>query len=119
MPVEENKPGHREKISIEGDPNDALWFAACVARPVSKREALGLPAAKAALDKEWDKLIIKQKCWDEKGVREWDDVAAEAKRLNIKTHVGRVFDMCTEKNAELPLGHPNRKYKGRRKQRQR
>jgi hypothetical protein len=83
-----------------------------VARPVTKKEAKANPKAMAALDKEWDKLR-KQVCWDESRVREWADVSAEAKRKGTKVHVGRVFDICVEKNSELPPDNPNRKFKGR------
>ena len=100
---------HREKIK---DPKDAEWFAACVARSVGKREILSNAAAKASLDKEWNKLR-RQGCWNEDMVREWADVVREVKEKGITYHVGRIFDICVEKNAELPEGHPNRKYKGR------
>ena len=46
-------------------------------------------------------------------MREWKDVAAEAKRKNIKAHVGRIFDLCVEKGSELPPDHLGRKFKGR------
>jgi RNA:NAD 2'-phosphotransferase (TPT1/KptA family) len=107
--VQSMQPEHRSKFP---DPGDRDWFNACVARSVGKREALSNPKAKASLDKEWDKLR-RQQCWDESKVREWSDVAAEAKRKGIKTHVGRIFDICVEKNAELPENNPNRKFKGR------
>ena len=68
--------------------------------------------AREALKKEWDRLR-KMKCWDEAGVREWDDVASEARRKNIKAHQGRFFAICVEKNSEPPEGDPSRKYKGR------
>ena len=34
-------------------------------------------------------------------------------KLGIIIHLGRVFDLCVEKGYELPLGHEDRKYKGR------
>ncbi|MFM7858259.1 MAG: hypothetical protein ACKO96_41675, partial [Flammeovirgaceae bacterium] len=89
MPVERYDEHHREKIPSGENPKDAEWFAACVAKSIGKREALANPAAKASLDKEWDKLR-RQRCWNEEGVTEWSEVAAEAKRLGIKAHVGRI-----------------------------
>ena len=62
--------------------------------------------------KEWDALR-KAGCWDETRVREWADVADDARRKGTKTHVGRIFDICVEKGSELPPGDPNRKFKGR------
>ena len=112
MPTEPNEQKHREKIPLDEDPRDADWFAACVARSASEREVTTNKAAKASLDKEWDKLRD-QKCWDEGSVREWSEVAALAKRMGRKAHVGRIFDICVEKYAELPDGDPRRKYKGR------
>ena len=113
MPVEPiSHLTHRDKIPLGEDSRDAEWFASCVAKSIGKREALANPAAKASLDKEWDKLR-RQKCWNEEAVMEWSEVVKMAKQKKIKAHVGRIFDICVEKNAELALGHPNRKFKGR------
>ena len=46
-------------------------------------------------------------------VREKADVMREAKRSGTTVQFGRVHGICVEKNAELPEGHPNRKFKGR------
>ena len=62
--------------------------------------------------KEWDKLRA-QGGWDESKVRPWSEVKAEAKRTGATIHVGRIFDICVEKNSELPPSDPRRKYKGR------
>ncbi len=70
------------------------------------------PKAKAALDKEWDRFRSLN-TWDENGVREWSEVAAEARRSGKKTHMGRVFAILVEKNHELPEDNPLRKFKGR------
>eukprot|EP00975_Prorocentrum_lima_P047265 9883593-Prorocentrum_lima.AAC.1 len=45
---------------------------AAVARSCSLKEALTNPKAKAALDKEWDRLRSIN-TWDESNVREWDE----------------------------------------------
>ena len=58
-------------------------FSALVARLVNKAEVRSTPAAQAALQKDSDKVRA-ARCWDESGVREWADVAAEA--LQIKRH---------------------------------
>ena len=50
---------------------------ALVARVVSQAEIDRTPEAKAAMDKEWQKLVD-QSCWLEKKVREYRDVAREA-----------------------------------------
>ena len=77
-----------------------------------RKEAKLDPKAFAALEKEWKKLRDLG-CWDQSRVREWRDVAAEAKREGTKVHVGRIFDICVEKNHELAEDDPNRKFKGR------
>jgi hypothetical protein len=87
-------------------------YSAFVARPVSKKEIQSSAEAQKALQKEWDKLRTAG-CWDESQVREWRDVAEEAKNANKKVHVGRIFEICVEKGSELPLGDPNRTFKGR------
>jgi hypothetical protein len=40
-------------------------------------------------------------------------VADEARRAGKKAHVGLIFTICVEKGSELPVGDPNRKFKGR------
>ena len=85
---------------------------ACVARPVGKKEIQENPKAKAALQKEWDRLR-QAGCWDETKVRSWREVAAEARQKGETHHVGRIFAICVEKNAELAEDNPARKYKGR------
>ena len=106
MPLRNQPYRHRN-----GD-TTVFWYSACVARPVDRKERAINAKAMASLDTEWNKLIS-QKCWDYASVREWREVAAEADKQGIKAHVGRIFDICVEKNSELPEGDPNRKYKGR------
>ena len=85
---------------------------ALVARVVSQAEIDRTPEAKAAMDKEWQKLVDKS-CWLEKKVREYRDVAREAKAKDAKAHFGRIFEICSQKGSELPKGHPEQKWKGR------
>ena len=87
-------------------------FNACVARPVNKSEVNSNADARAALDVEWKRLRDKL-VWDEVIVREWSDVAWEAQKAGFEVNLGYLFALCVEKNSELPLGHPKRKYKGR------
>ena len=82
---------HRQEIT------DAIqYFDACVARSVHKKEWQSNKSAQAALDKEWNK-VLKCTAWDQSKVREWKDVANEAKRAGKKAHVGRVFEICGER----------------------
>ena len=98
---------HREYI-----PKDDSFVYALVARTVGQAERMSNPKAKAALQSEWDKLR-RQGVWDEKRVRPWNEVAAEARKEGRSVHVGRIFEICVEKNSELPASDPRRKFKGR------
>lgn len=69
---------------------------ALVARPVSRKEVLASKAAQAALQKGWDRLES-IRTWDLDGVREWADVAREARARKEKVHVGDVFQICVGK----------------------
>ena len=110
MPTNSWIPPHRERLSQSPFPFNVL-----VARPVGRKERTSNPRARESVQKEWDKLRRAGKCgcWDESGVREWADVAAEARRNKMKAHVGAIFDICVEKGSELPAGDPARKFKGR------
>ena len=77
-----------------------------------KKEIDKTPAAKKALDIEWDKLV-KAGVWDEKHPREWSALSSEARKNGRTIHIGRVFEICVEKGSELSPGDPGRKYKGR------
>ena len=98
---------HRRRI-----PEHAFPFSTMVARPVDKKEISVTPAAQAALDKEWDKLV-KAVVWDQSKAYEWDQIADAARKGGETVHVGRIFELCVEKGCELPTGDPFRKFKGR------
>ena len=65
-----------------------------------------------ALLKETDKLQGRD-TWDLTSVREWSEVAKEAKQSGKQAHVGRIFPIVVQRNSELPDGHPENVYKGR------
>ena len=69
-----------------------------------------IPAAKAAVDKEWGKL---KKCsaWNLTKVRSKKEVVDEARTKGAKVHFASLMDICHLKNAELEAKH--QKYKGR------
>ena len=50
---------------------------------------------------------------DENHPREWEDVAREARLAKEEVHFGIVFGLVVEKNTDLPIGDPRRKFKGR------
>ena len=73
-------------------------------------QALKIPAAKAAADKEWEKLE-KSSAWNLTKVRSKKEVIDEARTKGGKVHFASLMDMCLLKNAELEAKH--QKHKGR------
>ena len=51
--------------------------------------------------------------WDETNFRTLAEVAREARNQKPDVHWGVLFDLCVEKNSELPKGHTLRKFKER------
>ena len=98
---------HRVKVAPRRFPFNAL-----VARPVGKKEIESNPKAKAAMDKEWNRLKEKN-VWNIEVVRDMSAVAAEAKTNKKEIQFGWLFGICVEKNSELPEKNPARKFKGR------
>ena len=90
------------------------------ARPVSKDEIKKNKLAQQANDAEWQRLRDIG-TWIENQVEEASVVRKRFAARNKwkspdqieKAHFGRVFCITVEKNAELPVGHPLRKFKGR------
>ena len=72
-------------------------------------QAMKIPDAKAAVDKEWEKLE-KIPAWQLTKVRNQNEVIAEARNNGRKVHFASLMDICHLKNAELEAKH--QKYKG-------
>ncbi|CAE8675163.1 unnamed protein product, partial [Polarella glacialis] len=87
-------------------------FNAFVGRLLKNSEIKSDPAAQAAILSELGKLRAAG-AWSESTVIEWSLVRDNAVRSGKKVHVGRLHAIATEKGSELPLGHPERKMKGR------
>ena len=109
-------PGHRNKLA------QVIDAIVAIARKVSKSEWARTPEAKAAMDKEWNRLRFMKRpdpadagigVWDEKGVKEYSDVVKHCRLKGIEATFARIAELCTEKNSELPKGHKSRKFKGR------
>ena len=62
-------------------------------------QAMKIPAATAAVDKEWEKL--KNSAWNLTKVRNKSDVIDEARKGGRKVHFDSLMDLCHLKNAEL------------------
>ena len=90
-------------------PHEEAAFAA-VAQILTQRELAASPEAQAAMKKEYEKPTS-NKTREEATVREWADVAREARPRSTQVHVGRVLGISTLKGSELAPGSPAR-YKG-------
>ena len=73
-------------------------------------QAMKIPAAKAAVDKEWENLE-KISAWNLTKVRSKKQVIDEARTSGAKVHFASLMDICHLKNAELEAKH--QKYNGR------
>ena len=73
-------------------------------------QAMKIPAARAAVDKEWEKLE-KISAWNLTKVKIKKKVIDEARMSGATFHFASLMDICHLKNAELEAKH--QKYKGR------
>ena len=67
-------------------------------------QAMKIPAAKAAVDKEWEKLE-NISAWNLTKVRNKSEVIDEARTSGAKVHFASLMDLCHLKNAELEAKH--------------
>ena len=107
--MEESPPNyHEDHIAGKGD--NSLQHCNLVHKFIPMPQAMKIPAAKAVVDKEWEKLE-KILAWDLTKVRSKSEVIDEARTKGAKVHFASLMDICHLKNAELETKHP--KYKGR------
>ena len=104
--MEESRPNCHED-HIAGKEDTSLQHCNLVHKCVPMPQAMQIPAAKAAVDKEWEKLE-KIPAWDLTKVRSKKKVIDEARTKGAKVHLMDIFHL---KNAELETKH--QKYKGR------
>ena len=109
MRVEESLPNHHED-PFAGRGDSSLQRYNLVHKFILVPQAMKIPAAKAAVDKEWEKLE-KIPAWDLTKVRNKSEVIDEARTKGAKVHFASLMDICHLKNAELETKH--QKYKGR------
>ena len=103
------QPNHHED-HIAGKGDNSLQHYNLVHKFIPMPQAMKIPAAKAAVDKEWEKLE-KFSAWNLTKVRSKKDVIDEARTSGAKVHFASLMDICHLKNAELEAKH--QKYKGR------
>ena len=107
--MEESLPNyHEDHIAGRGDNSPQHYNL--VHKFIPMPQAMKIAAAKAAVDKEWEKLE-KIRAWDLARVRSKSEVIDEARTKGAKVHFASLKDIRQLKNAELETKH--RKYKGR------
>ena len=92
MRMEESLPKyHEDHIAGKGD--NSLRQYNLVHKFIPMPQAMKIPAAKAAVDKEWEKLE-KIPAWDKTKVRNKSDVIDEARKEGRKVHFASLMDLC-------------------------
>ena len=102
--MEESLPKHHEE-NIAGKGDNSLQHYNLVHKFTPMPQATKIPAAKAAVDKEWEKLE-KIPAWNLKKVRSKSEVIDEARTKGAKVHFASLMDICHVKNAELETKAP-------------
>ena len=102
-------PNHHEDY-MAGNGSNSLQHYNLVHQFIPMPQAMKIPAAKAAVDKEWEKLE-KISAWNLMKVRSKIQEIDEARTSSAKVHFASLMDICHLKNAELEAKH--QKYKGR------
>ena len=101
---------HYHQDHIAGKGENSLQHYNLFHKFIPLPQAMKIPAAKVALDKEWETLE-KKSAWNLTKVRSKKEVIDEARTSGAKVHFASFMDMCHLKNAELDAKH--QKYKGR------
>ena len=104
MRMKESLPKlHEDHIAGKGD--NSLLHYNLVHKFILMPQAMKIPAAKAAVDKEWEKLE-KIPVWQVAQVRNKNEVIDEARTKGAKVHFASLMDLCHLKNAELETKAP-------------
>ena len=101
--VEDSLP-HYHQDHIAGKGENSLQHCNLVHKLIPMPQATKIPAAEAAVDKEWEKLE-KFPAWDLTEVRSKKEVIDEARTSGGKVHFASSMDICHLKNAELEAKH--------------
>ena len=105
-----NSIPHHHDDHIAGKGDNSLQHYNLVHKFIPMPQAIKVRAAKAAVDKEWEKLE-KISAWNLTKVRSKKEVIDEARTSGATVHFASLMDICHLKNAELEAKH--QKYKGR------
>ncbi len=91
---------HQDHITEKG--MNSLNHYSVVHKFIPMPQAMKIPAAKAAVDKECEKLE-KNSAWNLTKVRSKSEVIDEARTKGAKVHFASLMDLCHLKNPELEL----------------
>ena len=98
-----SKP-HYHEDHIAGKGENSLQLCNLVHKFIPMPQAVKILAAKAAVDKEWEKLE-KISAWNLTKVKSKKEVIDEAKKSDATVHFASLMDICHLKNAELEAKH--------------
>ena len=104
-----NSTPHHHQDHIAGKGETVLQHYNLVHKFIPMSQAMKILAAKAAVDKEWEKLE-KISAWNLTKVRSKKEVIDEARMSGATVHFASLMDICHLKDAELEAKH--QKYKG-------
>ena len=93
---------HEDLFARRGD--NSLQHYNLVHKFIPKPQAMKIPVAKAAVDKEWENLA-KFSAWNLTKVRSKKEVIDEARTKGRKVHFASLMDICHLKNADLETKH--------------
>ena len=94
---------HQDHIAGKGE--NSLQHYNLVHKFIPMPQAMKNPAAKAAVDKEWENSSV----WNLTKVRSKKEVIDEARTSGATVHFASILDICHLKNAELEAKHQKKK----------
>ena len=92
MRMEESLPNHHED-HIAGKGDNSLQHYNLLHKLIPMPQAMKIPAAKAPVDKEWEKWE-KFPAWDLTKVRSKKEVIDEARTKGAQVHLASLMDIC-------------------------
>ena len=95
-----NSEPHNHEDHIAGKGENSLQHYNLVHKFIPMPQAIKIPGAKAAVDKEWEKLE-KILAWNLTKVRSKSEVIDEARTKGAKVHFASLVGICHLKSAEL------------------
>ena len=99
-----NSIPHYHQEHIAGKKENSLQHYNLVHKFIPMPQAMKIPAAKAAEDKEWEKLE-NISAWNLTKIKSKKEVIDETRTSGATVHFASLMDICHLKNAELEAKH--------------